>query len=211
MSTYITWIYTECYTVVLTGKLTNDPVAIIPQIAKTIASVPPAENKPWHTRLILGCWSSAFIPQCIAHLPEFPLSLVCFDLHAARRFFPLPNLVAYNVNQQVLMGPLGRGFLEDAHKAEKKVFVWTPNDESAIRWCIRKRVDGVVTDDPELCRQLVGTTDPSAASDAITFSQKTEILTISLLVALFGWLFRLKFLPKVKVDVPPKAKPPSVH
>lgn len=109
------------------------------------------------------------------------------------------------------MGPLGRGFLEDAHKAGKKVFVWTPNDESAIKWCIRKRVDGVVTDDPELCRQLVGTTDPSAGSDAITFSQKTEILTISLLVALFGWLFSLKFLPKVKVEAPQKATPSPVH
>lgn len=107
------------------------------------------------------------------------------------------------------MGPLGRGFFEDAHKAGKRVFVWTPNDNTAIRWCIRKRVDGLVTDDPELCRQLVGTKDPG--SDVITFSQKTEILGISLLVALFGWIFRLKFLPKVKVDAPPKAKPPSVH
>lgn len=131
------------------------------------------------------------------------MALVCFDLHAARRFFPLSNLVAYNVNQQVLMGPLGRGFLEDAKKAGKKVFVWTVNSESAMRWCIRKNVDGVVTDHPDLCRQLVKTEGPATTPGSdmeITLSDKAEILKISLLVVLFGWIFRLKFLPRVKVE-----------
>lgn len=151
----------------------------------------------------MGCWASSFIPQIIAHLPDFPMGLVCFDLRAARRFFPIPNLVVYNVNQQVLMGPLGRGFLEDARKAGKKVFVWTVNSESAMRWCIRKDVDGVVTDYPELCRQLVKTEGPTTTPGSdmnITLSDKMEILKISLLVLLFGWIFSLRFLPRVKVE-----------
>ena len=130
------------------------------------------------------------------------MALVCFDLRAARRFFPLSNLVAYNVNQQVLMGPLGHGFLENARKAGKKVFVWTVNSERAMQWCIRKNVDGVVTDHPDLCRQLIqkdGQTTPGADME-ITLSEKMVILKISLLVVLFGWIFRLKYLPRVKME-----------
>lgn len=132
------------------------------------------------------------------------MALVCFDLRAARRFFPLPNLVAYNVNQQVLMGPLGRGFLEDARKANKQVFVWTVNSESAMWWCINKCVDGVVTDDPELCRELIEMDgeekSPASSSKEISVADKTKIWTISALVAMFGWIFKLKYLPRVDVD-----------
>lgn len=178
-------------------------MAIVPQIAKTIASVPHAPSKPWHTRFVVGCWASSFIPHIKKHLPEYPMALVCFDLRAARRFFPLPNLVAYNVNQQVLMGPLGRGFLEDAKKAGKKVFVWTVNSERAMQWCIRKNVDGVVTDHPDLCRQLIRKESPATTPGTdmdITFSEKMVIYKISLLVVMFGWIFSLKYLPRVKLE-----------
>lgn len=182
-------------------KLLNDPVAIVPQIAKTIASVPHAANKPWHTRLVVGCWASSFIPLIMEHLPEYRIALVCFDLRAARRFFTIPNLVAYNVNQQVLMGPWERDFLDEARAAGKKVFVWTVNSERAMQWCIRKNVDGVVTDHPDLCRQLIGKEGPATTPGSdmkITFSEKVTIFKISLLVAMFGWIFSLKFLPRVK-------------
>lgn len=139
------------------------------------------------------------------HLPSYRMALVCFDLCAARRFFPLPNLVMYNVNQQVLMGPLGRGFLEDASKLGKKVIVWTVNSERAMRWCINNSVYGVVTDHPDLCRQLVTSSDTELdKGNKVTMGEKSQILGISLLVAMFGWIFKLKYLPRV--DVPNTAK-----
>ena len=101
------------------------------------------------------------------------------------------------------MGPLGRGFLEDARKANKQVFVWTVNSEGAMWWCINKGVDGVVTDDPEACRKLVemdGEESPASSNREISMADKSKIWTISALVAMFGWIFKLKYLPRVEVD-----------
>lgn len=101
------------------------------------------------------------------------------------------------------MGPLGRGFLDEARAAGKKVFVWTVNSERAMQWCIRKNVDGVVTDHPDLCRELIKKESPATTPGSdmqITFSEKMTILKISLLVAMFGWIFSLKFLPRVKAQ-----------
>jgi phosphatidylglycerol phospholipase C len=38
--------------------------------------------------------------------------------------------------------------LEDIRKAKREIFLWTVNDVKAMKWSIRKGVDGVITDDP---------------------------------------------------------------
>jgi phosphatidylglycerol phospholipase C len=39
-------------------------------------------------------------------------------------------------------------------KAGRRLYVWTVNEEAWMEWSVRKAVDGVVTDDPRLMREV---------------------------------------------------------
>ena len=50
---------------------------------------------------------------------------------------------------------VSRGFVRRAHRAGKRVFVWTTNDAVSISRMIGRGVDGVITDDPDLARRVI--------------------------------------------------------
>lgn len=52
--------------------------------------------------------------------------------------------------QPSLVGPVGASFRAAARRAGRRLFAWTVNDEAWMAWCVRKAVDGVITDDPRL-------------------------------------------------------------
>ncbi|KAF4234877.1 hypothetical protein CNMCM6805_008350 [Aspergillus fumigatiaffinis] len=184
--------------VVLDIKLGNLPERIIPLLAEAFESVHSAT--PWSKRLVLGCWSAAFFPLCETYLPGFETALICFDLwYAARVLRGSPASI--NVNQKVLMG-MGRGFLEEARAARRRVFVWTVNEPNLMRWSIERGVDGIITDDPGRCREMVLDAVKGASAgtrhEKVTVSQRAQAWAVSLLVVMFGWLFRRKFLYKLE-------------
>lgn len=106
-----------------------------------------------------------------------------------------------NVNQKVVMG-MGSGFLEEARAAGRRVFVWTVNEPSLMRWSIERGVDGIITDDPGRCRSMVldavKGVGPGTRDERVTVSQRAQAWAVSLLVVMFGWLFRRKFLYKLE-------------
>lgn len=201
-------------------KLDNDPSSIISLIAETIRLVPrnPAVQRPWHSRIVLGCWSARYLPLCATHLPAFPITLICFDISYARRFLAVPN-VSFNVNQKVLMGPLGRGFLDDARAANRPVYVWTVNEPALMRWSIARAVDGVITDDPVLFRQIraeyaadhdcaadtyaasrpccaaAAAASAAESSDVVPWRLWREVWVTTFWVVVLGWFFRWRYLP----------------
>lgn len=172
----------------------DNPLAIVPQIAKALSSIP--STKPWHSRIILGCWAAQFVPLYMKHLPEFPIALVCFDMSYARQFLRIPN-VGFTINQKVLMGPLGRGFLEEAQAANRPVYLWTVNDANLMNWSLRKKVDGVITDNPVTFREISDSWTGDAPEERIQLRQKLEMWMASLMIVLFGWLYKRKYLPAV--------------
>ncbi|GFF32793.1 phosphatidylglycerol phospholipase C [Aspergillus udagawae] len=186
--------------VVLDIKLGNLPERIIPLLAEAFESV--ASATPWSARVVLGCWSAAFFPLCESYLPGFETALICFDLWYASRVLR-GSPASANVNQKVLMG-MGRGFLEEARAAGRRVFVWTVNEPSLMRWSIERGVDGVITDDPGRCRAMVLDAVKGASpsgmrhDERVTVSQRAQAWAVSLLVVMFGWLFRRKFLYKLE-------------
>lgn len=119
-------------------------------------------------------------------------------MYSARRILKTVPGVSFNIFQKVLMGPLGYRFLEDAHAANRLVFVWTVNRPRLMRWCIRKGVDGVITDDPESFRRICDNWDEEDAKhrdeDRLTFAQQLELLFIALFVLLLGWTFKYRHL-----------------
>ncbi|CAI7572618.1 unnamed protein product [Penicillium palitans] len=193
--------------IVLDIKLTNEPFAIMDRISKIIESVPmPASGPDWHHRIVLGCWSARYLPARAKHLPRYPVTLVCVDLSYACQFLQVP-LISFNVNQMILMGPLGRGFLDEARAARRKVYVWTVNAPNLMRWCIRHEIDGVISDEPGRFRQVcegwekehtgvLGVPNPNL--DRIPLRQRIEIIVVTLYVICFGWILKRMYLTPVE-------------
>ena len=48
-----------------------------------------------------------------------------------------------------------RNFVRRAHKLEKEVFVWTVNDAATMSQVLNRKVDGILTDRPELAKQVL--------------------------------------------------------
>lgn len=70
-----------------------------------------------------------------------------------------------------------RGFIKRAHKAGKKVFVWTINDPLSLSHWMSAGVDGVITDEPALARSILaqraqlGTAERLMLSAALLFGK----------------------------------------
>ena len=189
-------------------KRSDDPDIVMRRIAETIESVPiPAIGPDWHRRVVLGCWSSLYVPLRARYLPRYSMTLICFDLGYARQFLHVPR-ISFNVNQMVLMGPLGRGFLEEARAARRRVYLWTVNSPSLMRWAIRHEVDGVVTDEPARFRQVCEAWEKEQRNetgvfhdpqlDRLTVGERLRIMAVAVYLLLFGWFLKLKYLPSVE-------------
>ncbi|EAW11732.1 glycerophosphodiester phosphodiesterase [Aspergillus clavatus NRRL 1] len=184
--------------VLLDIKLDNLPERIMPLLAEAFAAVPCAR---WAERVVLGCWAGAYFPVCERDLPGYETALISFDVRYARRVLRASG-ASVNINQKVLMG-MGGGMVEEAHAAGRRVFVWTVNEASLMRWSIAKGVDGVITDDPVRCRAIVRDVEkevdgPAGRMDTVTVSQRAHAWALSLLVMMFGWVFRRKYLAKLE-------------
>jgi glycerophosphoryl diester phosphodiesterase len=55
----------------------------------------------------------------------------------------------------VNLGLAKPGFIRRAHQAGKKVFVWTVNDPVTMSRVLSLGVDGVITDEPAMARQVI--------------------------------------------------------
>ena len=161
-------------------------------IAHTISLVAPSPSKPWCQRLILGVWAAKFLPFCAQYLPNYSISHIGFSIAYARQFLTLPN-ISFNLLQKTLVGPFGASFIRDAKAKNRPLYVWTVNEEHAMRWSINRQVDGVITDDPkkflDVCerwengdRKLV----------KMTWEQLFQVLWIQWMVMVFGGIFRAR-------------------
>ncbi|KAK4113880.1 PLC-like phosphodiesterase [Canariomyces notabilis] len=141
-------------------KTDDDPDALLSAIADTIASVPPPPSRPWRERIVLGGWNEHYLAASRAHLPGYPLAYIGFSPLYARKFLPPPSGtyphddVDFNLLQAALVGPVGACFRRAVAKAGRRLYVWTVNEEAWMEWSVRKAVDGVVTDDPRLMREV---------------------------------------------------------
>ena len=161
-------------------------------IAHTISLVAPSPSKPWCQRLVLGVWAAKFLPYCAQYLPDYPISHIGFSIAYARQFLTLPN-ISFNILQKTLVGPFGASFIRDLKAKSRPLYVWTVNNEQAMRWSIDRKVDGVITDDPkkflEVCdRWEHGDRKPVK----MTWEQLFQVLWIQWMVMIFGGIFRAR-------------------
>jgi hypothetical protein len=105
---------------------------------------------------------------------------------------------------------MGYRFVEDVRRADNDndndndngnhtVLVWTVNQPRLMRWCIRKGVDGVITDDPETFRRICDSWSAEEdqkhkAEDRITVMERMKLTVLAVFVVLFGWTFKYRNL-----------------
>lgn len=94
--------------------------------------------------------------------------------------------------QATLISPFGRKFVRDAKAAERPVLSWAVNDEKNLDWCIRRKLDGVVTDDPKKFLELQDQFAESKQPPAWSATQIPNLLRINIIIWIFGFIFGRK-------------------
>ena len=69
-----------------------------------------------------------------------------FSVTYSHQFLAVPK-AAFNILQVSLVAPWGRKFIHELQAHDRQVYSWTVNDEKNMDWCIRREMDGIVTDD----------------------------------------------------------------
>ena len=180
-------------------QLDNDSETIIRLIAKTFEGVTPSPSRPWNSRVVLGCWAAKFLPLVHHYMPDYPITHIGFSTTYARQFFEIPN-VSFNMLLPVLQGPGGRKFIRDAHLRERPVFAWTVNAETRMEWCIRRELDGVITDDPKLFIDVCDKYDESKPERWMTIGQLLDALRVWLFALVLGSYYRRRFERRIQIQ-----------
>ncbi|KAI4749115.1 PLC-like phosphodiesterase [Aureobasidium sp. EXF-12298] len=186
--------------VLLDIKLDNNPEDIIRLIASTIAASPCLPSSPWSSRIVLGCWAAKYVPLCAEYLPGFPCTHIGFSLSYAKQFLHIPN-VGFNMLLPMLMAPGGKKFLASARKAQKPVLAWTVNETRKMKWCIRRQLDGVITDDPKHFLDVCRNYDAREKEQGLSFKTWVDVIRIWVLATIFGFLYRNRFAGRTKSQV----------
>ena len=94
----------------------------------------------------------------------------------------------------MLIGPLGASFLRQVQFVGTPVLTWTVNDRERMRWCIRKGLDGVITDDPksflEECEAY--SIDPKP-NERLSIWTLVDVVRVHLMAFVFGLIFIWKY------------------
>ncbi|KAF1946020.1 tubulin-domain-containing protein [Clathrospora elynae] len=177
--------------VMLDIKLDNNADDVMRLIGDTIRSVQPSPSRPWHSRIVLGCWAAKYLPLCSRYLPGFPISHIGFSTLIASYFFTVPN-VSFNMAQAILMTPWGRLFIQKAQGNGRPVYAWTVNEESRMRWDIRHGLDGVITDDPKLFLEVRRSWHEDT-KDGVSVMAWLDVLRVNLFCVVYTVLFQFMF------------------
>lgn len=172
-------------------------------MSEVFQQVKPSAGKDWKDRIVLGCWAvsvtshenfqlaywkqAKFVPLAEKYFRGYPVSNIGFSMSYSRQFLAVP-CVSFNMLQAALVMPWSQSFIKEAHSRYRQVYSWTVNDPKNMDWCIRKGIDGVITDDPEkfltVCKNFREDVKPSWPPTMVAF-----YLYVNVLAALFSFIF----------------------
>ncbi|KAI0164244.1 PLC-like phosphodiesterase [Hypoxylon sp. FL1284] len=139
--------------VMLDIKTHDDARELMQRTAETIASVPGI--RPWSERILPCCWTAEYVKLAQELLPGYRISHVGFSTAYARALADsVPGLGVSVTAQGLAMPVLGSRFMRDMRRMRRPTYAWTVNDEDWMRWAVRHRLAGVITDDPRLFREV---------------------------------------------------------
>lgn len=132
-------------------KVENDPVRLFTLIRAEL------ERRPdWETtlapRLILGLWHPKFLEPAMTLLAPLQRFCISMSLSQVRQYFWA--CTGFSVYYPLLLGAEGEKFRLECAAAGKKICTWTVNEREEMLQCVRWGVYSVISDRPELWRQL---------------------------------------------------------
>ncbi|KAI9835077.1 MAG: hypothetical protein M1819_002629 [Sarea resinae] len=172
---------------ILDIKLHDDPRDMVRLIAQTIEECTPSD-KTWKDRIVLGCWAAQYVALCNEYLPGFPIAYIGVSIKYANRLLPIPN-VSFSILQHALMTPSGRKFTRKVQAMQRPILSWTVNSDYAMKWCIRQKLDGVITDNPKRFLEICDHYDESSDKQRLTLKGLIGILRIMIFATLFSIVF----------------------
>lgn len=190
-------------------KLDNDADSIMRLLGSTLSAVSAPAHKAWTERVVLGIWAAKYLPLAQQYLPGYPVMHIGFSTSYARHFLTVPN-VGFNMLLPVLIAPGGRRFLKDAREKRRQVLAWTVNTEDRMEWCIRRKLDGVITDDPRMYLEVCEKFDEEGREEGvlpIRLKGFFDVLRIWLWITVAFWLYRRRFLPVASQELIRKRTP----
>ncbi|KAK5124753.1 hypothetical protein LTR85_001466 [Meristemomyces frigidus] len=177
-------------------KLDNDADDIMRLIGCTLSEVSAPASKAWTERVVMGIWAAKYLPLAQKYLPGYPIMHIGFSTSYARHFFAIPN-VGFNMLIPTLIAPGGRRFLRDAREHHRQVLAWTVNSDDRMEWCIRRELDGVLTDDPKHFLEVCEKFDEEKAEPMMPISLRGyfEIFRIWVWIMIAMLFFGKRFQP----------------
>jgi len=191
---------------ILDIKLDNDADDVMRLIASTIASVSPSPHRPWEERIVLGVWAAKYLPLASKYSPNFPVMHIGFKLSYSRHFFSIDH-IGFSMLLPILMAPGGKSFIRDCQeKYHRPLLAWTVNEKDKMEWCIRRKLDGVITDDPTMFLKFCDEHDEYSKEPLIPvgFWSCIQLLRIYLMVTCLFFLFRRRLSPIASPALLPK-------
>ncbi|KAH7026106.1 PLC-like phosphodiesterase, partial [Microdochium trichocladiopsis] len=146
---YLTTPGLEHIWIMLDIKRDDDAEDLMRRTAAAIASVPSKHG--WSDRILLCCWTAVYIRLSRKYLPAFPLANVTWSPFYAGAVAEAVPDAALSVHRLALYSPFGQLLMRRVRRSgNHPLYSWTINEESWMEWAIRRRLDGIITDDPKL-------------------------------------------------------------
>lgn len=187
-------------------KLDNNADDIMRLIASTIASVEPSLQRRWEDRVVLGVWAAKHLDLARKYSPGFPVMHIGFKLSYARHFFSIEH-IGFNMLLPILMAPGGRKFIRECQEKYKRpLLAWTVNEKDKMEWCIRRKLDGIITDDPSMFLEVCEQHDEYSKEPLmpVGFWSFFELLRIYIMVSCLWFMFRKRLSPIASPSLLPK-------
>ncbi|OCF44948.1 glycerophosphodiesterase [Kwoniella heveanensis CBS 569] len=133
-------------------KVENDPVKLFTLIKGVVESYDGWETK-LAPRLILGIWHPKFIQPAVSILPYLPRFAITMSIPQARKYF-FENCHGFSVMYEALASSTGAKFRAECQKNGKQICAWTVNDPEEMRQCGRWGIRSVISDKPDVWREI---------------------------------------------------------
>lgn len=173
-------------------KLDNDAEDIMRLLGATMDRVQQPPGRSWRERIVLGLWAAKYLPFAGRYLPGFPVMHIGVKTSYARHFHSVSN-VGFNMLLPMLIAPGGSEFVRQSREVQhRQVLAWTVNERDRMEWCVRRQLDGIVTDDPAIFTRMREEYDPQERGSWMRLSLWTcaEVLRVYVFVTCMFFLFR---------------------
>ncbi|KAI9654279.1 MAG: hypothetical protein M1831_005444 [Alyxoria varia] len=178
-------------------KIDSDSEELMQRVASTFRRVDPGHGSRWQDK-------AKFIPLCSQYFPGFAITNIGFSTAYSSQIFDVTD-TGFTVAQATIVSPSGRRFIQKAHRQDRSVYCWTVNDKKSMDWCVKNKLEGVVTDDI-----------PSFLSFCETYNEEAShqwprklllwLLYFNFWIFIFGIAFRQRYGSCIKTGATSKAE-----